>query len=155
MKKEKRTPVYYSPEVAEYILVELADGRTLSSICREDGMPTASAVCGWVFCDDPKGFAKRYAHARETGYQRMADEVLDLADDTTGDYATVINARGKEVKILDHENINRSRLRVDTRKWMLSKVLPKIYGDKLDLNHSGAIGTVGERLIAARKVVGQ
>ena len=42
-------------------------------------------------------------------------------------------------KLQDHEHIQRARLRVDTRKWMLSKMLPKLYGDKLDVAHSGAV----------------
>jgi len=48
---------------------------------------------------------------------------------------------GEEYETVNPEVIGRSRLRVDTRKWYLSKVLPKIYGDKLQTEHSGTIGT--------------
>ena len=64
----------------------------------------------------------------------MADQVMEIADDDAKDF--VMNAKGDLVP--DYENINRSRLRVDTRKWLLSKALPKIYGDKLELKEPEA-----------------
>lgn len=64
--------------------------------------------------------------ARELGYLRMADEILEIADDNASDTRT--DEDGNE--FVNHDVINRARLRVDTRKWMLSKCLPKIFGDK-------------------------
>lgn len=80
------------------------------------------------------GFSAHYATARELGYQSMADDLLDIADDKSGDYTLKDG-----VTVMDSEAVARARLRVDTRKWMLSKVLPKVYGDRLDLNHSGGV----------------
>ncbi len=60
-----------------------------------------------------------------------ADEIVDISDDGRND--TYIDDNGNERT--DNERVARSRLRVDTRKWMLSKMLPKVYGDKLDVNH--------------------
>lgn len=122
----------YTPEIAETILERLADGEALKVICRDEGMPTSGAVHYWVVTDHD-GFADRYARAREAGLAMMADDTLEIADDGSND--TYVDSDGN--KRTDHDVVARSRLRVDTRKWLLSKLLPKTYGDKLDLNHSG------------------
>ena len=68
--------------------------------------------------------------AREVGYLKMADEMLEIADDSTRDYVERQNKDGSTYKAVDHDHIARARLRVDTRKWLLAKALPKIFGDK-------------------------
>lgn len=122
----------YTPEIAETILERLADGEGLIAICRDPGMPTAGAVRYWVQTDHD-GFAARYTGARARGYEHMADEIIELSDDSKRDVRTTEEGRD----IVDYEVVARSKLRVDSRKWLLSKLLPKTYGDKLDLNHSG------------------
>lgn len=57
---------------------------------------------------------------------------MEISDDGSND--TYIDPDTGQERT-NHEIVARSRLRTDTRKWMLSKVLPKVYGDKLDLNH--------------------
>lgn len=106
-------PSTYTPEIAKAICERLAAGETLRSICRGDDMPAEAAVRAWAL-DDVEGFSAHYARAREIGYATLGDQILEIADDADGDP-------------------KRDRLRVDTRKWLLSKVLPKIYGDKLEL----------------------
>jgi hypothetical protein len=71
--------------------------------------------------------------ARESGYHKMADELLEIADDASNDFMERKGKDGEAVMVVDHDHIARSRLRVDTRKWLLSKALPKVYGDKLEL----------------------
>lgn len=122
----------YTPEIAETILERLSDGEGLIAICRDDGMPSDGAVRYWVESDHD-GFATRYAQARARGVERLADEILELSDDATRDVKTTADGR----ETVDYEVVARSKLRVDSRKWLLSKLLPKTYGDKLDLNHSG------------------
>jgi hypothetical protein len=56
-----------------------------------------------------------------------AHEIIEIADDSSGDF--IINERGE--RAVDHENINRARLKVDARRWLLSKILPKRYGDRV------------------------
>lgn len=94
------------------ICVLLAQGRTLREIERMANMPPASTVCTWV-AKNVQGCHEQYSRARETGYSLMAEDALDIADH-------VAAAAG----------VPDPRLRVETRKWLLSKVLPKIYGDK-------------------------
>lgn len=122
-------PSDYTPELAATICERLAGGETLRAICRDPGMPDERTVRGWAI-DDRDGFSPHYARARELGYHAMADETLEIADDTSHDFRTVETDDGTR-EIVDHEHIQRSRLRVDTRKWLLAKALPKIYGEKV------------------------
>ena len=128
-------PTKYTKKIAEEICNRLAEGETLNSVCRDDQMPSPSAVRGWVL-DDQQGFSVHYARARELGYQAMADDLVEITDDARNDWMARPgnNTPGYE---LNGEHVQRSRLRVDTRKWLLSKALPKVYGDKVDVNHSG------------------
>lgn len=124
----------YSEEVAAEILQRLADGETLRAICRDDHMPPESTVRGWAM-DDQGGFAAQYTRAREIGYHSMADELVEIADDGRNDWMKR-NADGDEEWHANGEHLQRSRLRADTRKWLLSKALPKVYGEKLAVGGS-------------------
>jgi len=124
----------YTPEVAEEILERIADGESLRSICEREGMPTRGAVNHWIISDHD-GFASRYACAREAGLMTLADDILVISDDGSND--TYKDADGNDRTNTDV--VQRSRLRVDSRKWVLSKLMPKQYGDRLDLNHSGEV----------------
>lgn len=107
-------------------------------------MPPAPTVRGWVI-DDVQGFAAQYTRARQVGFEEMADELTEISDDVSQD--TISDPEKGDRP--NSEWITRSRLRVDTRKWLLSKALPKIYGEKLDVAVTGDV-SFGERLAAAR-----
>lgn len=106
-----------TPELAECICGLLAAGNSLRAICRTPGMPSKSFVMEWL--SEDKAFADQYARARELGiderFEAMADEVETIEDN------------------------NRARLVFDMRRWELSKLAPKKYGDKIDHNHSGDV----------------
>jgi hypothetical protein len=136
-KKAKRAPggqTKFTQAVADRICELLADGWSLRQACREPGMPNERTVRDWAR-DEKHPFAPQYARAREIGYHAMADELLEIADDARNDWVGRETPDGT-IRIVDHEHINRSRLRVDTRKWLLSKALPKIYGDKIEATHT-------------------
>ena len=119
----------YTQEIADLICTQLAEGQSLNAICKQDGMPAESSVREWAK-DDREGFAAKYARARELGYERLADEILAISDEVDIE----VKYEGEETRIdLSATGVARNRLRVDTRKWMLSKMLPKVYGDKLEL----------------------
>jgi hypothetical protein len=128
----------YTPEKADFVLRELAEGHSLRRICETDEAKAfeppvrPSTVRQWVY-DDVEGFAARYAHARDLGIEAMADEMFDIADDGTNDYMTITKG-DYEYNVEDKEVTNRSKLRVDTRKWYLSKLAPKRYGDKVEVD---------------------
>jgi len=119
--------VYYTEDIANEILGRLAEGETLTSICADKHLPTTWAVMDWVRTDK-EGFQKRYEEARKHFFIRLADESLDIADDNSRDWKT-IHRRGGDITVPDTEVVNRSKLRVEQRRWILSKVLPKEFGD--------------------------
>ena len=127
-------PTRYTPKVAADICTRLAEGESLRAICRDGAMPGLRTVLGWLFDGEHQEFSHQYASAREAQAEVWADEIVSIADEATGDSTT--DKDGKE--IVNHEHIQRSRLRVDARKWIASKLLPKRYGDKLQ--HTGEGG---------------
>lgn len=131
---ERGRPTVYTPEVAEEICRRLAEGESLTRICRDEHLPAESTVRGWAL-DDREGFYAEYTRARQVQAHRMFDETLEIADFGLNDTYEDEDGHTKT----DHDVIARSKLRVDTRKWYLSKVLPKVYGDKTHLEHSGKV----------------
>lgn len=133
-------PTLYTTELRDLICARLAEGESLNGICRDEGMPAESTVRGWSL-DPEHPISARYARAREVGYHKMFDELLDIADDSRNDFVERATKSGDPIRVTDEEAISRARLRVDTRKWMLAKALPKVYGDKLSAELTGAGGT--------------
>lgn len=137
----------YSQAVADEICAKLSAGMSLRAICREAGMPAESTVRLWVV-DDVQGFAAQYARARDVGYESMAEEIIEISDDLSGD--VILTENGSR---MDAEFVARSKLRVDARKWLLSKMLPKKYGDKLAIGGADdlpPIKTMSDEALAAR-----
>jgi hypothetical protein len=122
----------YTPEIADLLLDELCDGRLLADVCGDPAMPSVRTVNQWVQADR-EGFKARYHDAREIGCYTLADQVLDIADDHRNDWTLRRSQDGNTELVVDHDNIKRSRLRVDARRWLLSKMLPKAFGDRLNL----------------------
>ncbi len=135
-KAKKGRPSLYTEALAAKICRRLAEGESLRAICADKAMPAISTVMGWLFDGNHDGFSEHYARAREAQAEIRADEIVDIADDASNDFTA--DKDGKLVA--NSEHIQRSRLRVDARKWIAAKLLPKRYGDKLDLG-----GTVGLR----------
>jgi hypothetical protein len=125
-------PVPYSAELADRVLGELMEGRTLVDVCDDPGMPSKGTVLLWVR-RNRDGFAARYKEAREIGSQIMVDELITIGDDSRRDQVRRRTEGGETDLVVDHENINRSRLRCENRRWILSKALPRIYGDRLEV----------------------
>lgn len=127
----------FNQATADEICRRLAEGESLNAICKTEGLPAESTVRAWAL-DDIEGFAANYARARSIGYEKLAEELLEIADTPqTGVIRTVKPDGTEEVKHADM--IEHRRLRVDSRKWMLSKMLPKVYGDKLDMSVAGSM----------------
>jgi len=126
-------PSLYSEELADHICSRLAKGESLLSICSDDKMPCHSAVRAWAV-DDYNGFYAKYARARDIGLEHHAELILKLADEIRPGQRTVSKATGMEVTELDQ--VERSKLQIDARKWYLSKIAPKRYGDKLEVDQT-------------------
>lgn len=129
-------PSLYTQDIADAICERLADGESLRAICRDEGMPQESTVRLWAL-EDREGFSAQYTKARDIGLDAMADELLEIADDGSNDWMQR-NYGEQEAWVANGEAMGRSRLRLDTRKWLMSKMAAKRYGDKL--LHTGADG---------------
>lgn len=127
----------FNQATADTICARLAEGDSLREICREPGMPGKSTVMRWLH--DNEAFRDQYARAKDIGIEALAEDILDIADDGRNDWMHRSGADKEESWIANGESARRSQIRIDARKWLLSKLAPKKYGDKLDLNHSGEV----------------
>ena len=94
-------------------------------------MPNRVTVYDWLKTNDL--FYNNYARSKDIQADLFAEEIIDIADDSELDRRTIVKPDGSEVEIVDQDHINRARLRVDARKWVASKILPKKYGDQLNV----------------------
>jgi uncharacterized Zn finger protein (UPF0148 family) len=170
MAAKRGRPSTYTPEVAAEICARLAAGESLLEICQSTEMPSEATVRGWAI-DDVKGFASKYARARDIGLDHEADEIRAIADTVKlghkiekkelGRYCSTCKkplfwaglgwmhgnlicqegpicegaeaVREYEEKTVEGDMIERAKLQIDARKWRLSKMAPKRYGDRLEL----------------------
>jgi hypothetical protein len=136
---ERGRPSIYNETLGTRICERLAAGEPLRVICRDKGMPAESTVRGWGH--DPKHvFSAQYARARELGFWSMADEMLEIADDARNDWMEKQTKSGSTTTVVNDEAIARSRLRIDARKWLIAKALPKDFGERLAAELSGKDG---------------
>lgn len=126
------------------ILERITKGESLRSILpfkeRPEHLPVISTFMLWVSKD--KKLSEQYARAMSVRADLIFEEILEIADDSSEDTITVDkrNDKGEITSSYDIENkewVNRSKLRVDARKWMLGKMAPKKYGDKVDVTTNG------------------
>jgi len=125
--------------VTDALIPLLAEGNGLATACKllpPELKVLPSVYISWLAAD-PQRIGARYSAARDIGYRLMADELLQIADDSSGD--VVINEDGTVRQ--NSEFTSRSRLKVDTRKWILSKMLPKLYGDRVATTLENSDGT--------------
>jgi hypothetical protein len=134
-------------EIADSICEQIAtSSKSLRTICAEEGMPKVRTVLLWLSQGESENaseqlrlFLHQYMRAREAQADFLAEEILEIADDGSNDLMTI--TKGDITYEQENKEVtNRSRLRVDARKWIASKFKPKRYGDKVDLNHGGEIG---------------
>ncbi len=143
-------PSSFTQEIADSICEQLAtSSKSLRTICDQEDMPTVKTILNWLTEGDKedgqewaKTFLRQYAHAKQEQADFLAEEIIEIADEKHNDVLRskeVRNADGSKMVLLEEnkEFTNRSRLRVDARKWIASKLKPKKYGDKLDLTSLG------------------
>lgn len=105
-------PTKYTKELATDICARIAEGESVRSIAKDPEMPMASTIHLWVL-EDREGFSEQYAEAKQIGAEVESEEMDEIAK--------------------EHEDIQRAKLIIDTKKWNLSKKMPKRFGDKMDL----------------------
>ena len=138
-----------TPEIDERILADIAKGIPLAEICRSIGIDR-TIVYDWRKIDEV--FDQRFARAREIGFDAIAEEALEIADDGTNDWRKRNSSDEEGVDLLNHEHVQRSKLRIETRLKLLAKWDPKRYGEMI--KHGNADGSnidLASTLIAARE----
>lgn len=134
--KQAGRPTKYTQAIADEICAEIISGKSLRTICLNEKFPDASTVFRWLANDNYATFREQYARACEARTDALVEEIFDIADDGSNDWMDV--RRGNDIiRVVDHEAIERSKLRVDSRKWYASKLRPRKYGEKLDLTSDG------------------
>jgi hypothetical protein len=131
-------PSKYTDEIATEIGDRLAKGEPLAAICRDDHMPSDRTVRNWM--EQDAAFSSAIARAREVGFDALAAQCLEIAEDGSHDYKHKKRANGEEYEEFDSEHVQRSKLRIETRLKLLAKWDPKRYGDKVALEHTGKDG---------------
>lgn len=143
-------PSIFTQELANAICERMADGESLRSICRSEDMPNVATVIRWLADPEHINFCAQYAVAREARADLLFDEITDIADDATNDWMAR-NGKDDEGYALNGEHVQRSRLRVDARKWVAARMAPKKYGEKITTEITGKDG--GALEVATRVVI--
>ena len=112
------------------ILTGITKGKALRNILKDGSMPSTSTFYNWLQEDESK--SKQYARATELRAENIFEDILDIADNNTSDIIS-----GVDGDRTNNDVIQRSRLMVDARKWYLSKLNPKKYGDKIETTIEG------------------
>lgn len=121
-------PSAYSPEVTARICAQIADGKSLRTIAKMEGIPSLTTIFEWLGAKPE--FAEQYARAKEAQADAMTEDMLEIADTPPQ-----MGERG-----IDSADVADKRLRIDTRKWLASKLKPKKYGEKIEQEIKGEVG---------------
>lgn len=127
--KAKGRPSKFTQAIADEICARLTQGEPLAVICRDAHMPDPATV--WRWQQGNAALTQAIAHARDLGFDALAAECLEIAEDGSQDYAEKKRPDGSTYEAFDSEHVQRSKLRIDTRLKLLSKWDPKRYGDKV------------------------
>lgn len=138
---KKGRPTKYTKALADRILDYLSSGMSLRETCRQKDVAVDPAtVMDWVELDR-EGFSPRYARAIEKQLMVWGDQIIEISDDGSNDWMERKSKDGSIEIVLDNEHVQRSKLRIDARKWVLSKLMPKRYGEVTKVTGSGPGGS--------------
>lgn len=150
--KSPGRPTNYTTELAALVCEQIACGDKLKEICQREGMPKARTVFLWL--SKHEEFMQMHARALEHRGLSLAEETLEIADTVTPGEKRITKEtdKGTFTEIVEGDMVERAKLKVDTRKWFLSRLLPRQYGDKntTDLNVTDTQGAISEEQKAHR-----
>jgi hypothetical protein len=102
---------------------------SIVTLCKQNShWPCYQTVYEWRI--KVPSFGDMYLRAKQNQIELLVDQILDISDDSTHDTIIKSNTKGDEYESANSEWINRSKLRVDSRKWLAAKLAPRIYGEK-------------------------
>lgn len=133
-------PTIFTPELGLEICKRLAEGESLRAICSSDEMPNRGTVIAWVLDGEHEEFSGQYAKAREIQAELLADQIIEISDTTKLGIINKLDKDGSVIETREEDMLGHRRLQVDSRKWYLSKVLPKKFGERTALELSGQNG---------------
>lgn len=127
-------PTKYTQWIARGICLRMMDGQSLRSICELPQYPARRTVLYWL--SSKEEFLRQYTQAREIQQELLYEEMFEIADDARNDWMIKQSKNGEEYEAPNMENINRSRLRIDTRKWAMERMANKRYGNKQQIDNN-------------------
>lgn len=131
-KRKTGRPSIYTEELANKICERMARGEPIVQICKDEDMPNNDTIYSWVLenkgadKDGKNGFSDKYRLGREAQAEFLFEELLTISDRSD----EIVEGADRMIAGALAAN---QKLKVETRKWVISKILPKKYGDKLDL----------------------
>jgi hypothetical protein len=141
-------PIPFDQDVATAICSLIITGSSLNSILKRHGpsgtvpterwCPDYTVIARWR--REVPAFALEYERARLDRTDYHAEEMLDISDDTSNDYMEKQGKNGESYDSFNGEAVARSKLRVDTRKWVAGRLNPKVYGEKTTTELTGPNG---------------
>lgn len=133
-------PSAFSQAIADAICERISGGESLRAICDDESMPARSMVFRWLSDAQNRGFRDQYDRARESQADALFDDLLHIADTPKPGVKTIQKGDGTETTTTTIDMIEHRRLQVDARKWVLARMAPKKYGDRVQTEVSGPEG---------------
>lgn len=131
-------PTIFTKVLAQSICAQLVDCKSVRTICAAEDMPSLTTMYRWL--DENTEFRDQYRVARDIQADTYAAETVEISDDDSRDWEMIRSPEGVVTGIkVDGEHVQRSKLRIDARKWYASKLAPKKYGERTDVNVSGQL----------------
>lgn len=130
-------PKQFTQEMADEVCRRLAECGSLRRVCMDTSMPTERTVRQWY--TENAEFAAEYTRAKEAGIDALVDETLDIADDGENDWMASTKP-GNPGYELNGEHVQRSKIRIETRRWLAERMAPKKYGLRTATEISGPGG---------------
>lgn len=144
-------PIVYTAEIGLQIAERISNGEPVKSLCKDETMPSVGIFYKWLNVHSE--FQELYARSKEEQIESLVEDMLSIADDGTNDWNEVFDKDGQSQGWrLNAEHVQRSRVRIDTRKWLASKLKPKKYGDRQTVEMNVNV-TLSQRLEAAEKLI--
>jgi len=128
-------PTLFTQALADEICAGIAAGYSMRGVVNQEHMPAMTTVFRWLRENDE--FRQQYTRATEERAEAFQEDIIDIADDGTNDTMMIETKGGFEMEVTNREVIERSKLRVETRKWLMERMKPKKYGNKIDLTSDG------------------
>ena len=122
-KQPRGRPSLYSGELAAEICASIERGHSLRRACQADSMPSARTVHRWLH--ENEDFRQQYARSRAIQTEVFIDQIVDLADAVANE--------------TEPAKVQAAKLAIDTRKWVAARMLPKKYGDRVDIQQDGQL----------------